>query len=124
MSAEAVLGEGPVALRRARALVREELAGVDDDERDTVVLLTSEVVANATLHAGGQVRLTVVRCPDGVRVEVHDRSDRLPQRRRVLDAERVSGRGLHLVEQLSQRWGADHEAGGKVVWFEVALPGG
>ncbi|MCW2776907.1 MAG: putative sensor protein [Frankiales bacterium] len=121
MSDDVLLGEGPAGLRRARALVRERWGGtLPPDRLDTVVLLTSEVVTNAMLHAGGTVRLRLRGLPDRVRVEVRDRSPRLPQQRRVLDVERVSGRGLHLLRQLASRSGADLEAGGKVVWFEVA----
>ena len=32
------------------------------------------------------------------------------------------GRGLALVETLSERWGIEPRAGGKVIWFELARP--
>lgn len=118
------LGEGPVAVRRARAEVRRALSGhVPDDAVDTAVLLVSELVTNATLHVGGPVRLGVLADPGTVRVQVHDCGSRLPNPRRALGSERVSGRGLHLVAHLSQRWGAEPEQGGKVVWFELGLDG-
>jgi hypothetical protein len=34
------------------------------------------------------------------------------------------GRGLYLVNRMAQRWGATRLSSGKVVWFEMNIPGG
>jgi hypothetical protein len=42
----------------------------------------------------------------------------------VLDpgADEVSGRGLLIVDRVSDRWGIDQFLPGKIVWFELAEP--
>jgi hypothetical protein len=54
---------------------------------------------------------------------VADGSDRLPQRREAsLDAQ--GGRGLALLEELSDTWGVQAlPLRGKVVWFELTDQG-
>jgi anti-sigma regulatory factor (Ser/Thr protein kinase) len=109
----------PSAVRQVRAFVRSALAGsVDEDALDTIVLLTSEVVTNAILHAKTASELHLVRLPDVVRVEIADRSPAIPERR-VLDFTSASGRGLAIVEAVAIRWGVEGAAASKRVWFEV-----
>ena len=88
------------------------------DLLDVIVLLTSEVVTNAVLHARTQARLTVLVTKNKVRVEVVDGDSREPVPRQAR-AEDTSGRGLQLVDVLSSRWGAERVGDGKRVWFEV-----
>jgi anti-sigma regulatory factor (Ser/Thr protein kinase) len=84
---------------------------------DAVLLLTSELVTNAVLHAGSDVSL-IVRCEDRtVRVEIEDHSTELPVPGRSPDAS--AGRGLMLVDVMSGRWGIERRPMGKTVWFEV-----
>ena len=52
-----------------------------------------------------------------------DNSGALPRLRQA-NGEDENGRGLQVVRQLSQRWGARRTATGKVVWCEQPLPGG
>jgi DNA-binding NarL/FixJ family response regulator len=87
---------------------------------ETVTLLTSELVTNAIVHAGAELDVVVRLTAVAARVEVTDRSPRLPIPR-VAAEDASSGRGLALVEALARRWGTRHLAsGGKTVWFEVA----
>ncbi len=88
------------------------------DVLDVIVLLTSEVVTNAVLHARTEARLTVVVSYGSVRVEVIDGEPREPVPR-VAAVDDTSGRGLQLVDALSSRWGVESLADGKRVWFEV-----
>lgn len=109
--------ESPRAARRfvARALEQWNCAPAID----SVVLLVSEVVGNAIVHANSAVQVAVRLKPDAVRVEVTDSSDEALDPRPA-DADAESGRGLQLVEHLAARWGEKPLAvGGKVVWFEV-----
>jgi anti-sigma regulatory factor (Ser/Thr protein kinase) len=86
---------------------------------DALALLVSEVATNALLHGRGEVRLSVLWRAGRLRVEVADGSDRQPQRREAgLDAQ--GGRGLALLEELSDSWGVQAlPERGKVVWFEL-----
>lgn len=107
-----------MARRFARAALHESSADVD-----TVLLLVSEVVTNAVLHARGAIRLVVEDHDEVVRVEVFDSSP-LPPRMHHFRLASATGRGLRLLDQLSQTWGVDTVSGdGKVVWFEVGMPG-
>ena len=58
-----------------------------------------------------------------LRVCVSDTSHRRPQLVQA-SARDTSGRGLHLVEALADRWGVDPDGRGlgKTVWFELATP--
>ena len=87
---------------------------------DTLALLVSEVATNALVHGDGDVRLHVIADAGRVRVEISDASDALPaERHDGLHAE--GGRGIGLLESLSDIWGVDRvRPSGKTVWFELA----
>lgn len=84
-------------------------------------LVVDELVTNAILHGLGPIEV-VLRLGEGVlAIEVHDRQPRMPvPTARPPDAALSFGRGLHLVEACSARWGARPTPGGKCVWAEVA----
>ena len=87
-----------------------------------VELLTSELLANAVLH-GPQDGIVGVRLQTSdtmLRVTVTDRNPTPPV---VLHPDPIepSGRGMAIVEALSNRWGVDLGSGGKAVWFELEL---
>ncbi|MFJ5609201.1 ATP-binding protein [Streptomyces sp. NPDC093221] len=89
---------------------------------DTVELLVSELVGNAVRHTGARTFGLRMHWRRGwVRVEVRDPSRALPCLLPVrgLDA---SGRGLFLVDKLSDRWGVDLQPRGKTTWFELRFP--
>jgi anti-sigma regulatory factor (Ser/Thr protein kinase) len=88
------------------------------DRLDVLVLLTSEVVTNAVLHARTEAQLTVVVSAGAVRVEVIDGEPREPVPRRAA-IDDTSGRGMQLIDALSSRWGVEPHGVGKLVWFEV-----
>lgn len=104
---------------RARRLVGEVLdeAGLDD-LADVAMLLVSETVTNAVLHAATEVGLTVLADDGELRVEVRDGSSVLPGIRHYED-EATTGRGVGLVELLATGWGVDTEPEGKTVWFTL-----
>jgi anti-sigma regulatory factor (Ser/Thr protein kinase) len=106
---------------RARKLVHRAMEDRDGEARDASVLLTSEVVTNALVHAGGSVEVHVTLSPSTVRVEVRDTSRRAPLRRNAHE-DATNGRGLELVELLAARWGVDPSPEGKTVWFELERP--
>jgi signal transduction histidine kinase/serine phosphatase RsbU (regulator of sigma subunit)/anti-sigma regulatory factor (Ser/Thr protein kinase) len=80
-----------------------------------LVLVTSELVTNSLRHARGPYELRLRRTPHEVVVEVGDSTAQRPRRRRV-DGDAESGRGLTIVEAVADRWGSRSTAEGKVVW--------
>ena len=86
---------------------------------DTARLLTSELVTNAVLHAHTPMTLAMESTDTGVRVSVSDGSPIPPAlRRHSLTA--TTGRGLRLLDQLSDAWSVDDSNGGKTVWFTLS----
>ena len=76
-------------------------------------LLVSELATNAFRHGAGRIHLLVLVSDARIRVCVEDEgSGELVTRTPGVDG----GFGLHLVADLSDRWGADHPA---AVWFEI-----
>ncbi|MFC5663862.1 ATP-binding protein [Kitasatospora misakiensis] len=117
------LSARPGVIAEARAFTTESLAGtVDRAVVGDVVLLVSELVANAVRHAGGPDALLLVRERRLLRVEVTDRSPRPPRIRYGRHPTDAGGLGLFLLARLSRRWGWYRHGPGKVVWFEVDLP--
>jgi hypothetical protein len=97
---------------------------VDADTLDTAALLTTELVSNAIRQTREELVLTAGLADGRVRVGVADSSHRRPQLVQVGSRD-TSGRGLHLVEAMSDRWGVEPDGRGlgKTVWFELDMPG-
>jgi anti-sigma regulatory factor (Ser/Thr protein kinase) len=132
----------PAAAAAARRFVRDTLESWDltgngdnsggrDALVDDAVLLTSELVTNAVLHAGTPVQVTCRLLGDGP-----DRSleiavlDRCPAQLRPdlphtvgEAAERTNGRGLQLPSELASAWGVTYAREAKAVWFRMDLAG-
>jgi len=136
----------------ARGFVRDTLQGWGFSEVvDDAVVLASELVTNAVVHAGTAAEVLCLRHEHSVRVEVADRypkralpvfdgalyqeaADALddePADGRPLgagyepnhtDLEREGGRGLLLCAALAARWGVDYTSTRKRVWFQLDLP--
>ncbi|MDF3289315.1 ATP-binding protein [Streptomyces silvisoli] len=81
-------------------------------------LLVSELVGNAVRHTGARTfGLRMLRRRGWIRIEVRDPSRALPCLLPVRELD-ISGRGLFLVDKLSDRWGVDLLPRGKTTWFE------
>ncbi|UQX00028.1 ATP-binding protein [Streptomyces sp. RerS4] len=91
-------------------------------EAEDVLLLVSEVVANARLHGGGPRTLQLHRTPDGLRIEVTDHSPTPPILKPWPDPAQPGGHGLVIVQRLARRWGSEPMGDGKCVWLEVLAP--
>jgi anti-sigma regulatory factor (Ser/Thr protein kinase) len=131
------LGALPTAVGSARVHARV-LVGewAMADMADTVALVVSELMTNAVLAStdadsrpkySDTSGLPVVHLrlsSDHVRlvIEVWDLSPQPPEARQP-EPDAENGRGLVLVEALSQRWGWEHVPGwpGKVVWAELRV---
>lgn len=112
--------------RQLRARLEQDgLESVADD----VVLICTELVTNAVLHGclgfppGITVKVTVVWSDVQLRLNVRDPSGVRPKEQEF-SASRTSGRGLRLVDELSDRWGVetDPSGSGKTVWTELDAP--
>ncbi|GAA4797727.1 ATP-binding protein [Streptomyces ziwulingensis] len=127
------------AVREARRFTRTTLDGWHLGDRfDDVCLVVSELVTNALRHAlpsgapcpadqNGPVRLHLMRWTERLVCAVRDPSLDSPVTREANDFSAESGRGLFLVESLSDGWGWYPLAGtldGKVVWalFRLSHP--
>ncbi len=102
----------------ARDYTRQALSAED------VLLVVSELVTNACLHAGGPEELFLA-CDDKViRVEVTDRGTGQPAPRTPHRAGRPGGHGMFIVQRLCLDWGVVRTPGrsGKTVWAELGAP--
>jgi len=89
------------------------------DLAEPAVLLVSELVTNALLHAGTDIDLAAELDADGLLVEVGDGSPHLPSRRRYA-ATAGTGRGLMMLESMVDDWGVTLHRNGKTVWFRLS----
>jgi anti-sigma regulatory factor (Ser/Thr protein kinase) len=105
--------------RAARRFVAGMLGDADDESTQMAMVLTSELVTNAVVHARTQVDVRVELDDGRMRVEVADGDPRMP-RPVAYAADDLGGRGLYLVEQLASDWGSDRADGGKIVWFTLS----
>ena len=113
----------PSAASAARKFVCETISSWGLAPPDDTSLLTSEVVTNALNHAEGEVAIRVRRENNQAFVEVHDHQSDPPVQREV-EPERRGGNGLILLDALAKSWGVTQiHDDGKIVWFEVPLPG-
>ena len=87
---------------------------------DMVLLLVSEVVTNAVLHARSEIRLEIGWNGDAVRVEVADHSPLLATPRRFSEMA-TTGRGMQMVEEVADTGGLQPVDDGKVIWFEIKM---
>jgi anti-sigma regulatory factor (Ser/Thr protein kinase) len=104
----------------ARGYVRSLLVGYGRDLTDAVVLLTSELVSNAIVHGESAITIDIGRIDGHVRVSVSDESEKLPELH-FPDPFDPNGRGLAIVNELSDAWGVERGANGKTVWFTLAV---
>lgn len=130
LNAEAAFEPEPTAVADARRFIRNTLiswglSGREDLVADAV-LLASELVTNAIVHAGTPVQLTCRL--DGANVEVSV-LDRHPARvipdppGAAAEVDRPSGRGLLLPAALSSSWGVTYAPAAKVIWFRLGPDG-
>jgi anti-sigma regulatory factor (Ser/Thr protein kinase) len=115
----------PEQVSAARAFVSRTLGAHQiGTDKDTAILLTSEIVTNAIAHTksgteGGTVTIVVIGIPHGVLVEIiDDGSAGTPVVKGDLYA--AEGHGLFLVQNLAAQWGYLRDPAGTTVWFHLA----
>ncbi|MET9292701.1 SpoIIE family protein phosphatase [Streptomyces sp. NPDC003077] len=124
----------PRAAAAARQFLRATLAdwtsrglpgadGLTDRLADEAVLLVSELVTNAVVHAGTAVELLSRLETDGpwpaVVVEVSDHHPARAVRGRHEPTPTGGGHGLQLVGAVAEAWGISYRRGMKTVWFRL-----
>ncbi|MFY1585643.1 ATP-binding SpoIIE family protein phosphatase [Micromonospora sp. WMMD734] len=116
----------PTAPSRVRHWMTAQLAEwqVPEAVIGAAVLCTSELTTNALLHAGTAARVEIDLSPERLLVSVADSGTRGTVTRAQTDTLSSRGRGLGLIEQLSDAWGTDPTVRGSTVWFEILLPTG
>jgi anti-sigma regulatory factor (Ser/Thr protein kinase) len=118
----------PASVALARRALSDELraAGVFDHAVRDAVLVISELLSNAILHAyplPGE-RLQVAWAVDGssVEVAVSDGGGATIPHAGHPTPSSISGRGLSIVEHLCQTWGVRTDDVGLTVWAVLAAP--
>jgi anti-sigma regulatory factor (Ser/Thr protein kinase) len=113
------LTPAPESAAEARVFVERMLRtwgcpGLIDDAR----VVVTELVSNVVRHAGTDIRVDVELRGETVRIAVADRAGGHVIMRTADPPTDVGGRGLQLVNALSERWGIDQLADRKLVWAE------
>ncbi|MEV4507015.1 ATP-binding protein [Streptomyces klenkii] len=92
---------------------------------EDVLLVVSELVTNACLHADGPEELRVSSAGKVLRLEVVDLGAGTPAPRTPHRGGRPGGHGMFIVQRLCLDWGVVRNEGGagKTVWAELAAPG-
>ncbi|MFD8095563.1 SpoIIE family protein phosphatase [Streptomyces malaysiensis] len=142
-SARVSLPGTPLAASAARRFVRAALADwaalevpaadrITDQVADEAVLLVSELVTNAVVHAGTAVEVSCALDvsdregePPSLVVEVTDRHPARAVRGDPPDPDEppefAGGHGLRLVAEIAESWGTTYRRATKSVWFQMAV---
>jgi len=111
----------PAQVREARQFLS---AILDGHPAEDAILCLSELVANAAIHSRSRERdgrlIVRVQLHGGqLRVEVHDQGGAWVG---PANQDGLTGRGLIIVDQLTNAWGRDgDEEAGWITWYEMEL---
>lgn len=130
-TADRILPTAPISAPIARKWLEDLLAvwiaekdlqdsPIVQDRAETAVLLLTELVTNALRHGEDTIRVRASVRGSNLRLAVRDTSHRMPTVQ-SLDPTETSGRGLRLVDALSDDWGVKAHQRGKTVWFDLDL---
>lgn len=110
----------PQSVHAARRFAIDALAGAPVGMLEAVELMVSELATNCIRHEQMSFYVTITRSGGEIRVEVTDSGSGKPTLRSP-GPDDPSGRGLQIVDMLSQDWGVEPEVpAGKTVWFSLA----
>lgn len=121
--AERELARGPASTTETRQWLRATATsfGLGSPTVENLLLVASELLVNAFLHASGPFSVVLEIEPDMLRVGVRDRSLTLPVLK-PFDEFAATGRGLRIVAASAASWGVDLHVDGKTVWADIELP--
>jgi anti-sigma regulatory factor (Ser/Thr protein kinase) len=118
----------PASVAVARRRIAAELlaAGVFEAAIGDATLVVSELLSNAILHAsplpGECLQLTWIVAAGSVEIAVSDGGGpTVPRAARPLPSS-PTGRGLGIVEHVSDHWGVRADAAGTTVWALLPAP--
>ncbi|WP_329119240.1 ATP-binding protein [Streptomyces sp. NBC_01465] len=89
---------------------------------ESAQLCVSELVSNVITHVGEGTPTTLGVSMNGtyLRIEIHDPDTRVLPTLLAATEDSESGRGMTLVDAVSERWGVQLRADRKVTWCELA----
>ena len=108
----------PESARISRELVRSTLHSIDTDLVEVAAILTDEMVANAVKHGQPPISLAIESDREGIVISVADSGPEFPEARTV-SRTAENGRGLMIIDILSDEWGVLPLYQGKQVWFRL-----
>jgi two-component sensor histidine kinase len=112
----------PRLVSDARRFVLQHAPDLPGETQDNLVLLTSELVTNAVLHARTAIDLGITIGDDSIVVTVHDLDLARPEQDPY--SSREGGWGLGLVSALAEVSALQpHPEGGKIAWFRLGRTG-
>jgi anti-sigma regulatory factor (Ser/Thr protein kinase) len=116
----------PQSVHAARRFATDTLSASPASTVEAVELMVSELATNCIRHERTSFHITIMGSTQEIRVEVTDSGSGTPTMRSP-GPDEPSGRGLQIVDMLSNSWGVEFEdPSGKTVWFTmppaVAMP--
>jgi anti-sigma regulatory factor (Ser/Thr protein kinase) len=111
------------SIRAARRFVLDTVGDAGQELRDAISVMVSELAMNAVQYARTAFDVRMELTEDSLRVEVSDSGGGSPEVRPLPPASSPHGRGLFIVDQLSDEWGIVPALDGaeKSVWFRVSM---
>jgi anti-sigma regulatory factor (Ser/Thr protein kinase) len=112
----------------ARRQLTDELsaAGVTGRAVGDAALVVSELVSNSILHAwplpGEKLQVAWLVEPGSVEVAVRDGGGPTQPRQHYPAGSSLGGRGLGIVDRLSEDWGIRRDDTGQTVWAVLPAP--
>jgi hypothetical protein len=114
----------PQSVHAARRFATDTLRGSAAATLEAVELMVSELATNCIRHERTSFHITILGSTREVRIEVTDSGTGTPTMRSP-GPDEPSGRGLQIVDMLSERWGVlPEQPSGKTVWFTVPATSG
>ena len=125
MSSVVFLPHAPSSVSDVRKRLCADLlaSGVYEEVADDAAVIISELISNALRHArplpSGDIRVSWSRDGDLIQLAVSDGGSMTEPRRTRAALSSLGGRGLSIVETLSEGWGVSHEDDGTTVWASL-----
>jgi len=109
------------SISAARSFVTRIISDAPVEVREAVAVMVSELSTNAVVHAASAFDVVVDRSASTVVVAVTDWGEGSPELQSPGSTE-PHGRGLRIVEALSDEWGIDATPDEtKTIWFRLYL---
>ncbi|GAA0348764.1 ATP-binding protein [Actinoallomurus spadix] len=125
MSSVVFLPHAPSSVSDVRKRLCAELcaSGVYEEVADDAAVIISELISNALRHArplpSGDIRVSWAYEGELIQLAVSDGGSMTEPRRTRAALSSLGGRGLSIVEALSEKWGVSHESETTTVWARI-----